>query len=208
MPNASEPGTPGSANEPSPRHRRGAGWLWLVVFIFVVYPLSTGPALKFGWRRGTSPPRVIEIIYYPLDFLCKHSTSLSYFFQWYIDGVWHWDPVPNQTPIPAARAAAPEPRFRPSPSLVPIRAIRVSPDPFPVPLAFCRTGPILRSADAGAECEQCERQIPCPCVGFGLPLTRRKIRVHRCSSVVGANINQFRLTIVLVTLFSHGPPLS
>ena len=62
--------------------------LWLAFLLFVVYPLSVGPA-AWVWQQFPAARRPIEALYAPLEQTAKRFPVLARFFEWYIFDVWH-----------------------------------------------------------------------------------------------------------------------
>ena len=58
----------------------------VLVAILVVYPLSTGPVMRFYKSRSQdSPPDTVVAIYLPLIWLCYNVPVAGEAFGWYID---------------------------------------------------------------------------------------------------------------------------
>jgi len=69
----------------------GSGILLLVFGILIAYPLSAGPAIKLAWISGARPgppPRVVAVLYAPLDLLYQNSPMVKRFYDWYFHDVW------------------------------------------------------------------------------------------------------------------------
>lgn len=78
---------PEASNDP---RRSGFGTLgWIVVVLLVVYPLSTGPAVKLAEHDMVSDT-TLEIVYAPLIWLTEHCPPVKDFFDWYLSDVWKW----------------------------------------------------------------------------------------------------------------------
>jgi hypothetical protein len=70
--------------------RGGFGtFTWLLVLLLVLYPLSTGPALKLAEHDVISLD-ALEYVYAPLGWLAQHSPPVQAFFDWYLGDVWDW----------------------------------------------------------------------------------------------------------------------
>lgn len=68
------------------RTATGPGWLvWLVILIFVVYPLSFGPAFKLVFDWGV--PREVLFIYEPIVMVSGYE-PVGDFFVWYVYDFW------------------------------------------------------------------------------------------------------------------------
>jgi hypothetical protein len=61
----------------------------LVVFgvLLLLYPLSTGPAVKLS-EKGVISKKAVVFCYTPLDFLRRRSHVVKRFFEWYLEDVW------------------------------------------------------------------------------------------------------------------------
>jgi hypothetical protein len=65
-----------------PKNRSRAWIIWALVAVFVLYPLSVGPASLMYWRvlKGTSADKPFHaacgIVYWPLDWLTRRNASL------------------------------------------------------------------------------------------------------------------------------------
>jgi len=69
------------------RRTSWALWLsWLGFVIFIVYPLSVGPAIWL-YEQGALRDE-IEVVYTPLVCLYTHSELAQAFFDWYLQDVW------------------------------------------------------------------------------------------------------------------------
>ena len=69
------------------RPASGAGWLvWLLVLVFLVYPLSFGPAFKLV-TEGELPQETLTL-YDPLVMLATFE-PVGDFFVWYIYDLWN-----------------------------------------------------------------------------------------------------------------------
>ena len=53
---------------------------WTLFLLFVAYPLSVAPAVKF---LGPSPHPTVRVIYAPLRFLYNQSQPVRSFYDWY-----------------------------------------------------------------------------------------------------------------------------
>jgi hypothetical protein len=78
------------ATEPQSHHSRGSRltwFLWMFFLVFVVYPLSIGPA---AWLHLKAPPvrPAIEGFYKPVTMLADHFEQLGDFMHWYVVSVW------------------------------------------------------------------------------------------------------------------------
>ena len=71
-----------------PRRRGRAGWIVAVmVVVFVLYPLSTGPAMwliHHGYVRNT-PDGPAGIFYLPIKWLARMSPQFASVLSWYFD---------------------------------------------------------------------------------------------------------------------------
>jgi len=76
------------------RYRFSGFWFWPCVLVFVVYPLSVGPAVKL-MDTGLLSYKVVEPVYYPLGKAAKYCPPVHAFFDWYLGEVWNWRPVLN-----------------------------------------------------------------------------------------------------------------
>ena len=77
-----------------PNKQRRWGWVgWAPVAVFVVYPLSVGPAcwLSVKYDGAESSAKVVETIYEPIDWICGKSESLHGALRWYAR-LWVDDP--------------------------------------------------------------------------------------------------------------------
>jgi hypothetical protein len=63
---------------------------WVACIVFIVYPLSTGPALCL-YEKGIARSE-IEAFYTPLVSVVRHSDLLEAFFEWYLLELWQIDP--------------------------------------------------------------------------------------------------------------------
>jgi hypothetical protein len=93
-----------SAPTPESGRSRSHDWtliLWAFVLLFVVYPLSVGPAAKLYFMK-VIPGRPVEAFYAPLGFAVNRSPGLERFFAWYLDDLWKVRPrsAPVVTPPP------------------------------------------------------------------------------------------------------------
>jgi hypothetical protein len=61
--------------------------MWLAWVIFVLYPLSFGPAVKIH-RRSPAARRTIETIYAPLILVMDQNSMLESVTLWYINRFW------------------------------------------------------------------------------------------------------------------------
>ena len=69
----------------------GSATLLVVFGILIAYPLSAGPAIKLAWISGARPgppPRVVAVLYAPLDLLYQNSPMVKRFYDWYLQDVW------------------------------------------------------------------------------------------------------------------------
>ena len=79
-----------------PDEREGSPSIWpqaalvALFLLLVIYPLSTGPALKLAEHKVI--PFGVLAIYEPLTPLCDHYPPVRNFFTWYVQEVWHWSP--------------------------------------------------------------------------------------------------------------------
>jgi hypothetical protein len=61
--------------------------LWVLVFLFVVYPLSIGPAAKFHQHFPKARP-LIEAAFKPIVVLIDHSPTTRAACLWYLSKIW------------------------------------------------------------------------------------------------------------------------
>ena len=76
--------------KPAPVPPKGAsfGWLlWFLLFLFVVYPLSLGPAARLHQKFPKARP-AIEAVYQPLVALMEHSPTARAACMWYLSRIW------------------------------------------------------------------------------------------------------------------------
>jgi hypothetical protein len=67
-------------------------WLWAVLVLLLLYPLSIGPAAKFlDDRPGTRTEKVLDVVYAPLGYVCEHFSPAGKLFQWYVVELWRAD---------------------------------------------------------------------------------------------------------------------
>lgn len=71
------------AEESSSGVRSSRRWAYIVGFLVVGYPLSTGPAYRLCFEYGL-PPRQVMWLYDPLDWLAGQSDFLGDLFSWYL----------------------------------------------------------------------------------------------------------------------------
>jgi hypothetical protein len=57
------------------------------VLIFIVYPLSIGPAYWLMDRHAI-PTKTMAALYYPIDELACRSQSAEQILRWYLESVW------------------------------------------------------------------------------------------------------------------------
>ncbi len=68
-----------------PKKKRSGTWIiWTALVIFVLYPLSIGPACLISEKTGTSLAWV-DIAYYPVWWVSSKSHAASRVFMWYLD---------------------------------------------------------------------------------------------------------------------------
>ena len=82
-------------DEPSSESTRsGPSWtwwvLWLCFFLFVVYPLSTGPLFVLFQHTGADQS-LLTTIYAPFVFLSDNFEPVADFFAWYVGDIWGLD---------------------------------------------------------------------------------------------------------------------
>jgi hypothetical protein len=73
-----------------PKRRRT--WIWLALFVvFVLYPLSIGPASWLLFKSDFDPrvKKACWVIYLPISLLNEKSKTTADFFRWY---AWRWVP--------------------------------------------------------------------------------------------------------------------
>jgi hypothetical protein len=74
-----------------PAHRSRGGrltiFLWVFFLLFVVYPLSIGPAAWVHYKAPSSRP-AIEAFYSPITQFCRHSKPIGDVLYWYLTVVW------------------------------------------------------------------------------------------------------------------------
>ncbi len=90
-----------AAPEPE-RARHSLRWLgWVFAIIFIVYPLSTGPALLL-YNSGIVPQAPLReiwiVVYSPLDVLLTANPEVKRGYQWYLH---LWAPTLGATKKPA-----------------------------------------------------------------------------------------------------------
>jgi len=76
--------------EPEADHRRGGPFtlfLWVFFLVFVVYPLSIGPAAWLHLKAPSTRP-ALEVIYAPLTALSDHSDPVRDVMLWYVTKIW------------------------------------------------------------------------------------------------------------------------
>src|SRR6266852_5077671 len=68
---------------------RSWGLLFLgVAFLLVLYVLSPGLVGKLARGRPGPPPRVVAVLYAPLQLLYQNSPMVKRFYDWYFQDVW------------------------------------------------------------------------------------------------------------------------
>src|SRR5262245_61036161 len=82
MDQATAPQAEVAAPEPAARGSH-APHLWLVLAIFVLYPMSTGPFVRLAVAKPKLLP-ALETLYRPIEHLCHHSEPVRKSFNWYI----------------------------------------------------------------------------------------------------------------------------
>jgi hypothetical protein len=66
---------------------RHTAWLaWAFVLLFVIYPLSIGPAYRLAGNVTPSSP--LNIVYSPLLQIARHSKAARNILDWYVTTVW------------------------------------------------------------------------------------------------------------------------
>ncbi len=90
---------PAAAETAACQKRGHSWWIWVLVFIFIVYPLSIGPAMKLC-VMGYYSPGIVSTAYAPLRRVIDSSPPLRRLFEWYIDDV--WKAYPRSRPILSA----------------------------------------------------------------------------------------------------------
>jgi hypothetical protein len=88
MDQVSVPNTPAAPTRPEEPAGRGSLSLfaWVFLALLILYPLSTGPVLRFMVPIQKYEP-LLRVVYGPLEVLCRHFDPAREFFVWYI-GVW------------------------------------------------------------------------------------------------------------------------
>ena len=61
-------------------------WLWWAIVVFVMYPLSMGPACWITMRIVEPTPFIMA--YAPIGLLCCTFESMATLFDWYLS-FWH-----------------------------------------------------------------------------------------------------------------------
>jgi hypothetical protein len=56
--------------------------LWLVMALFLAYPLSLGPVVKF--YRSRQVPGTVFILYAPLEYVDRHCRPVHRAIDWYL----------------------------------------------------------------------------------------------------------------------------
>ncbi len=79
--NAAPAAPAGPVEQPKP-HRHSL-LLWLLVLLFVVYPLSSGPVMKLWSVAGFSPDPILGF-YAPLIYLAFYSEGFRRLLIWYL----------------------------------------------------------------------------------------------------------------------------
>ena len=76
---------------PSPREGgSSAAFLWVILFLFVAYPLSIGPAARVHQRFPATRP-FIETVYKPLTLLIENCSPVRNATLWYVSKIWRVD---------------------------------------------------------------------------------------------------------------------
>jgi len=70
------------------RHQSLSLFFWVTFSLLVIYVLSVGPVAKIVRTKPGFPPRVIVVLYEPLELLSRQSPVVSRFFNWYVYDVW------------------------------------------------------------------------------------------------------------------------
>jgi hypothetical protein len=78
----------GGIPESSRRHETPFA-VWLAVLLLVLYPLSTGPAVRLAEHDIVSMD-ILEHLYAPLIWLAENCPPVADFFEWYLVDVWNW----------------------------------------------------------------------------------------------------------------------
>ncbi len=73
--------------------------LWALAILFVVYPLSIGPAAAIYRRVPPKPGRVLSAVYRPIYFAERKNRSLALLVEWYIQ-LWIPKPQPKASSVP------------------------------------------------------------------------------------------------------------
>ncbi len=61
--------------------------IWMIIVLLVVYPLSLGPVAKV-YRDKRPVPKIIEVLYWPLEQLYQNSDAAKRIILWYEEDVW------------------------------------------------------------------------------------------------------------------------
>ncbi len=76
------------------RRKRWSGWYWWPFLLPLMYALSVGPVVKIYVELDTAGYDIawtvpyLEDIYFPSNWACEKSESVSGFFYWYMEQVW------------------------------------------------------------------------------------------------------------------------
>lgn len=81
------PGQETPESQEEPRRSLLSPLLWLLVFLFIVYPLSMGPAAVLHKQWPAARP-AIEAFYAPIVFLIANYPAVEKFYAWYITRLW------------------------------------------------------------------------------------------------------------------------
>jgi len=78
------------AASPEPASRASfRPFLWVLLALFLLYPLSIGPVARFASNAPNfRHPRLLVAVYTPIRILCAHSRPVHKFFDWYINDLW------------------------------------------------------------------------------------------------------------------------
>ncbi len=63
-------------------------FFWVIASLLVIYVLSVGPVARIVRSKPGLPPRVIVVLYEPLESLSRQSPVVRRFFDWYVYDVW------------------------------------------------------------------------------------------------------------------------
>jgi hypothetical protein len=80
-----KPSTPAEPPAPVQKARNicPGPFLWIIVLVLIVYPLSVGPAAMLAWKQPATAP-ALSAIYFPLEKLVRSCEPLTEFFDAYM----------------------------------------------------------------------------------------------------------------------------